>query len=98
MPTPTYSQLTTLSSAVNGLIPESIEERILTVLAMLSSGQNPDGTAMPGSGASVIYSGSGAPNIAAAPAGSYYFRTDTPSVANQRIYVATATNTWTGIL
>ena len=69
MPTPTYSQLTTLSSAVNGLIPESIEERILTIMAMLASGQNPDGTAMPGSGASVIYSGSGAPNPGDGPQG-----------------------------
>jgi hypothetical protein len=47
MPTPTYSQLITLSSRDNGLIPESIEERILTILAMLASGQAPDGTATP---------------------------------------------------
>ena len=45
MPTPTYSQLITLSSTANGLISESIEERILTIMAMLASGQNPDGTA-----------------------------------------------------
>jgi hypothetical protein len=47
MPTPTYSQLITLSSTANGLISESIEERILTIMAMLASGQNPDGTATP---------------------------------------------------
>jgi hypothetical protein len=45
-----------------------------------------------------LWSGSGAPNIAASAAGDVYFRTDTPSTANQRVYVATATNTWTGIL
>jgi hypothetical protein len=49
-----------------------------------------------GSGAQ-LYSGSGAPNIGGSPAGSYYLRTDTPSTANQRIYVATGTNTWSGI-
>jgi hypothetical protein len=98
MPVPTYSSLITLSSRDNGLIPESIEERILTILAMLASGQAPDGTATPAPPLGILYSGSGAPNIPAATAGSYYFRTDTPATANQRIYVATATNTWTGIV
>ena len=45
-----------------------------------------------------IWSGSGAPNITASVSGDYYFRTDTPSTSNQRIYVATGANTWTGIL
>lgn len=45
-----------------------------------------------------LWSGSGAPSIAASVAGDIYFRTDTPSTANQRIYVATAANTWTGIV
>jgi len=49
-------------------------------------------------GSPAMYGGPGAPNIPAAPAGSFYFRTDTPGTANQRIYVATATNTWTGIV
>ena len=97
MPVPTYAQLTTLSQGTSGLIPESIEERILTILAMLASGQSPDGTPTPPP-LGILYSGSGAPNIPAATAGSYYFRTDTPATANQRIYVATATNTWTGIV
>ena len=38
MPIPSYSQLTTLSTNSNGLQPESIEERILTVLSILASG------------------------------------------------------------
>lgn len=47
-----------------------------------------------------INSGSGAPTIAGT-AGDFYFRTDTPSTANQRIYVCTATGnpgTWVGIV
>lgn len=59
------------------------------------------GSVRPGNGASAgghMYSGSGAPNIAGSVAGDYYFRTDTPSTANQRIYVATAANTWSGIV
>jgi hypothetical protein len=49
-------------------------------------------------GGAHLYSGRGAPNIAASVAGDYYFRTDTAATANQRIYVATAANTWTGIV
>lgn len=48
MATPTYLQLVTLSSAANGLQPESMEERILSVLSILASGQNPDGSANTG--------------------------------------------------
>lgn len=48
MPTPTYTQLVTLTNRENGLLPESIEERILTILAMLASGASPDGTAVAG--------------------------------------------------
>lgn len=45
-----------------------------------------------------IYTGSGAPNISTSQAGDFYFRTDTPTVVNQRLYTATAVNTWTGVL
>jgi hypothetical protein len=45
-----------------------------------------------------LWSGSGAPSITASAAGDFYFRTDTPTTANQRLYIATAVNTWTGIL
>lgn len=45
-----------------------------------------------------IFTGSGVPTLQA-PKGSYYLRTDTPSTANQRIYVNTAVGSnWTGIL
>lgn len=44
-----------------------------------------------------IYQGSGAPNNANGNNGDYYFRTDTPGTANQRLYVKSA-GTWTGIV
>lgn len=55
------------------------------------------GTAAGGAGCH-IWSGSGAPNISGSVAGDIYFRTDTASTANQRIYIATASNTWSGIV
>ncbi|HUQ85063.1 MAG TPA: hypothetical protein VM077_01960 [Candidatus Limnocylindrales bacterium] len=45
-----------------------------------------------------LFSGAGAPNVPGSVAGDFYLRTDTPSTSLQRIYVATAANTWTGIL
>jgi hypothetical protein len=55
-----------------------------------SGGSTADGTR--------LWSGSGAPNISASAAGDFYLRTDTPTTANQRLYVATAVNAWTGIV
>lgn len=49
-----------------------------------------------GPGAS-IYSGTGVPTLSAL-AGDFYLRTDTPGVANQRLYVCTGTTNWTGII
>lgn len=51
---------------------------------------------------SSLNSGSGAPTIAGT-AGDFFFRTDTPTVTNQRIYVCTVTGgagaaTWVGIV
>lgn len=51
---------------------------------------------------SKIYNGSGAPTIAGT-AGDFYLRRDTPSIANQRIYICTITGgagtaTWIGII
>lgn len=37
------------------------------------------------------------PASLATRAGLYYFRSDTPSTANQRIYVSTAVGVWSGI-
>ena len=45
-----------------------------------------------------LWSGSGAPATGLGSIGDYYFRTDTPSTANQRIYVKTAAAVWTGIV
>jgi hypothetical protein len=44
-----------------------------------------------------IYSGSGAPNDSYGANGDAYFRTDTPGIANQRLYVRAA-GAWAGIL
>lgn len=44
-----------------------------------------------------IYQGAGAPNDANGGNGDVYFRTDTPGVANQRVYVKSA-GAWVGIL
>lgn len=76
------------------------------------SGVNPDGSLQSGSnvgGSGVIgakiWSGTGAPNLPGntsnPTAGDLYIRTDTPSTANQRIYICTvggATPTWGGIV
>jgi hypothetical protein len=48
-------------------------------------------------GASTTYSGSGVPSAGIGANGDYYFRSDTPSTASQRIYVK-ASGAWTGIL
>ena len=45
-----------------------------------------------------LYSGSGAPSITGSVAGDFYFRTDATGTSNERLYVATGSNTWTGIL
>ena len=45
-----------------------------------------------------LYSGPGAPSIPESVSGDFYFRTGTPATANQRLYIATAVNTWTGIV
>jgi hypothetical protein len=75
---------------------------VTTPTAMLIDGAAQfTGYVQPGNAAALgghVYSGSGAPNIAASVAGDYFFRTDTPGTALQRIYVATAANTWSGIL
>jgi hypothetical protein len=47
-------------------------------------------------GASSLYSGSGVPAAGLGINGDYYFRSDTPGTANQRIYVKSA-GSWTGI-
>ena len=46
---------------------------------------------------STFFSGSGAPTLSAT-SGDFYFRTDTPSVVTQRIYVCTGGTSWTGII
>jgi len=50
-----------------------------------------------GTNASALYSGSGVPSNSNGANGDYYFRTDTPAVATQRIYVRSA-GVWVGII
>lgn len=45
MPTPAYKDLVNLSSNNGGLVSEGIEERVLSMFAIMASGQNPDGSA-----------------------------------------------------
>lgn len=51
MPVPNFGDLITPTSSANGLFPETKNERILTLLAMLASGTAPDGTSLPAAGA-----------------------------------------------
>lgn len=56
----------------------------------------PDGTGVTGGR---IFGGTGSPNgVLSKTAGDFFFRTDTPGSANQRIYVCTGTTNWTGIV
>ena len=68
-----------------------------TGLAAVSSGTVAASTSLTVGGATIL-GGSGAPGAALGAVGNYYFRTDTPATANQRIYVKTAAATWTGIV
>jgi hypothetical protein len=45
----------------------------------------------------ILKVGAGVPDAALGQDGNYYFRVDTPAVANQRIYVK-ASGAWTGIV
>jgi hypothetical protein len=47
MPVPAYQDLITPSSTANGLIAESLQERIVSLMAMLAGGTAPDGTPIP---------------------------------------------------
>jgi len=59
------------------------------------------GAVSPGNGTTAgpaHWGGTGAPATGLGAVGDYYFRSDTPSTANQRIYVKTAAAVWTGIV
>jgi hypothetical protein len=47
VPVPPYADLIAPSSTADGLITESLQERILSCLAMLAGGKAPDGTPLP---------------------------------------------------
>lgn len=53
MTSPTYNQLANPLNTGPGLSSQITEERLLSVMAMLASGQNPDGSPLAGSGGSI---------------------------------------------
>lgn len=54
MPVPAFKDLVTPTSINGGLMAESKQERILSLLAMLASGTAPDGTALPSASAAPV--------------------------------------------
>jgi hypothetical protein len=47
MATPSWGQYMNLTAANAGLVPQELEARLLSVMAVIASGQNPDGTLAP---------------------------------------------------
>lgn len=86
------------STFLNGpVIVSGISSGFAPVLASAVTLVNPTGTLTLNA---TLTSGSGAPT-ASGTKGDIYFRTDTPTTANQRIYInssATTGTTWTGIV
>jgi hypothetical protein len=61
------------------------------------AGVQPGAATFLSNGANQLSVGVGAPSNATGNNGDYYLRTDTPAVANQRIYVKSA-GAWVGIV
>jgi hypothetical protein len=79
--------------------PAEVADSIMAVQASLMPGGTLTGALSNGvTMGAHQYSGTGAPATGLGVVGDYYFRTDTPSTANQRIYVKTAAAVWTGIV
>lgn len=96
MTTPTYKDLITLSSTANGLVSEPANDRILTMLSIMASGQNPDGSTWAGGAfAANIQFGSGAPSGAGVQ-GLFYFNQATGHTAGTNIYKYDG-GSWVGI-
>lgn len=74
MTTPTYQEYITLLNPGGGLASESIDERELSLLAVLASGSNPDGTPAPSSLSKTVVEKLGAQDYywINAPTGSIY--------------------------
>jgi len=79
--------------------PAEVADSIMATQASLMPGGALSGTTNNGSVAGPrTLGGTGAPATGLGAVGDYYFRSDTPGTANQRIYVKTAAAVWTGIL
>lgn len=91
---------------INGQTDTELSDAIMAVQAsLLGTGGAPSisspAPVSPGNGTTTgckLYSGSGAPATGLGAVGDYYFRSDTPATATQRIYVKTAAAVWTGIV
>lgn len=86
MASPTFAQLRSQASVAGSLTAENTLERILTALAMLASGQNPDGTTATAAGA-----GGGLPT-AASPLNTS--STNAAAANNQTLTGAAGVFTW----
>jgi len=69
----------------------------LTTYVEVSAGNVRTSTPLRVQVGATISSGSGAPTATGAT-GDIYFRTDTPAVSNQRVYICTSGTSWTGIV
>lgn len=97
----------TIYTTVNGVAHNTLDDgsgnvsisgAITSVGAIQCNGNIQPGN--PGGGATArtnMYSGTGVPSNSAGANGDFYFRTDTPGTANQRLYVKSA-GSWVGIL
>jgi len=81
MAAPTYAQLVSLGQPGPGYNAESIEERLLTIFAMLASGTSPDGTPLPAGGGG----GASAPLTLQSPAGNQVTLTLKGAAAGQTV-------------
>lgn len=90
--------------------PAEVADSIMAIQQSLLPGGTPpagvvsaSGTASLGVGNGTLagpklWGGTGAPATGLGAVGDFYFRSDTPGTANQRIYAKTAAAVWTGIL
>ena len=80
--------------------PAEVADAIMaTQASLLPTGSLGQGTTTNGTTTGPrLWGGVGAPATGLGAVGDYYFRSDTPATALQRIYVKTAAAVWTGIV
>jgi len=83
--------------ASTGTLGATSDMEIITFGGLAGTDVHKINSALQIAGASTIYSGTGVPSNSIGANGDFYFRTDTPGSANQRLYVKSA-GAWVGIL